>query len=729
MKIPRWWSELSDGFFRSYGEVLFSQARLVGLAFVVATAIDPPTAVFGMLAVIIGLVTTRALNFSDEANRHGLFGYNALLVGLAIGAAFQPTAASLVLLIGASITTVVVTASVRSVFGFFNLPALSLPFLLVILAVLAAAPTLGISYSYEAFQLGHSYWGLPVLVSDFLVTLGSVFFVPHPLAGLVVLAGLLSFSRIATLLALVGYVLAFAIGAAVANVIPPEQQLFLTISTVVVAIAIGGIWFVPGLSSMLLVIGSVVVSAIFAIANYALLRSVGYPVLFLPLNLTIWAVLFAMRQRMRDAQPKAVDLVGGTPEQNLAHFRNRVARFGAHYAIRFRAPFLGRWVCTQSSDGELTHQGHWRHALDFQVLGPDGRISTGDGTRVEDYRCYGLPIVAPADGTVVRVESDVPDNPVGEVNLRENWGNHVLLHHGGGIFSLCAHLKPGDSNVWEGKTVRRGDEIGHCGNSGRSPVPHLHFQLQSSAVVGAPTIVTELHDVIVHTEHGDALSGTIVPSKDTELRNVQSDLDISNLLGLHRESLTFCSDDGRVETIEAGVDMLNRRVIRSDSGAELIYDLDDIVFTVHEVTGSPRSMLHLIRLALGRVPLEVEPSLLWHDQVPRDYTRSRTLRWVLDFASPFMPHNGIRMAYRGHVARGELLVLGASVSDQGSALQTIARLDAHGIRTLAVVVKGRSRSVERVDADLPSRIDVVESTSRAALRAPARTTPKPEIRS
>ncbi len=273
--MPPWWSEISGGFLRSYGELLFTPSRLVGLVFVVATLFAPQTAAYGAIAVLVGLFTTQVLNFSDEANRQGLYGYNALLVGLAIGAGFEAGTASLILLVGAAITTVVVTAGLRSFFSVFSLPPLSVPFLMVILALLAAAPTLGLEHSYAAFHLGEAYWGLPTVLTDFLVTLGAIFFVPHPLAGLVILIGLTISSRIATLLAVIGYLLAMAVGAGVTAVIPPSQQLFLTITTIVVAVAVGGIWFVPSIASMALVVGAAIVGSIFAIANYGLLAAVG----------------------------------------------------------------------------------------------------------------------------------------------------------------------------------------------------------------------------------------------------------------------------------------------------------------------------------------------------------------------------------------------------------------------------------------------------------------------
>jgi urea transporter len=702
------WSTTLDGFLRSYGEVLFSSSRIVGAVFVLATWMAPKTALFGALAVGVGLLTTRLMNFSDEASRQGLFGYNVALVGLAIGAGFPATLSVMVLLVGAAITTVFVTAAMRSFFAIFGLPPLSLPFLVVVLAVLAAAPALGLHADYAAFQLGQSYWSVPTVVTDFLVTLGSILFVPSPAAGLLVLAGLVYASRISAVYAVVGYLFAVGLGVFDLAAIPASSQLFLTITTVVIGVALGGVWFVPSLSSLALVAFGSVVGAVFAIANYSLFQGVGYPILFLPLNLTIWLVLFAMRQRMQDTRPKSVELIGGTPEANLAYYRNRVARFGAHYFIRFRAPFMGRWVCTQSTEGRITHRGYWKHALDFEVLGPSGGLFEGSGTRARDYYCYGLPVLAPADGTVVRVVGDVADNPIGEMNLSQNWGNHVLLHHGGGIYSLCAHLMPEKTTVWEGQTVRRGDEIGRCGNSGRSPTPHLHFHLQSSPVVGAPTIVTELHDVFMEDEVGERLANTAVPAEGEEVRNIQPLPELPMVLGAEAET-TFRVDDTFDEQVELNVDLLNRRTLRSALGATLFYDFDDLVFTIHEVVGARQSVLYLLRMALGRLPNEVGHELSWTDHLPRHYARGWLTRWLFDFVAPFLPDGGIAMTYRGRRDGSGWVVEGRATD--GHDLTTTARLDDRGVASVKVTLRDRTRHAERIDSSTPARANSDESNS------------------
>ena len=53
----------------------------------------------------------------------------------------------------------------------------------------------------------------------------------------------------------------------------------------------------------------------------------------------------------------------------------------------------------------------------------------------------------------------------------------VQFAPGGGAFVLYAHMKPGSVRVKTGDKVKRGDVIGHVGNTGNSSEPHLHLHV------------------------------------------------------------------------------------------------------------------------------------------------------------------------------------------------------------------------------------------------------------
>jgi len=86
----------------------------------------------------------------------------------------------------------------------------------------------------------------------------------------------------------------------------------------------------------------------------------------------------------------------------------------------------------------------------------------------------GTPVVAAAAGVVVAAEAH-PD-----------FGNMIDIDHGDGLISRYAHLSRILSKP--GTLVRRGEEIGAVGSSGRSTGPHLHFEVRMLGVAQNPNL-------------------------------------------------------------------------------------------------------------------------------------------------------------------------------------------------------------------------------------------------
>ena len=85
---------------------------------------------------------------------------------------------------------------------------------------------------------------------------------------------------------------------------------------------------------------------------------------------------------------------------------------------------------------------------------------------------YGNPIVAAADGTVIKVEEPVEGQNTGSVN----YGNYCVIDHGNGISTCYAHCR--DVYVAVGDKVTAGQTIAECGSTGASTGPHLHFEVR-----------------------------------------------------------------------------------------------------------------------------------------------------------------------------------------------------------------------------------------------------------
>ena len=76
----------------------------------------------------------------------------------------------------------------------------------------------------------------------------------------------------------------------------------------------------------------------------------------------------------------------------------------------------------------------------------------------------GYPVYATGDGTVEMVSLSV-----------HGYGNQIIIDHGFGYKTRYAHLS--FVNVAEGMRIKRGENIGNVGNSGKSTGPHLHYEV------------------------------------------------------------------------------------------------------------------------------------------------------------------------------------------------------------------------------------------------------------
>lgn len=135
---------------------------------------------------------------------------------------------------------------------------------------------------------------------------------------------------------------------------------------------------------------------------------------------------------------------------------------------------------------QLTYKGKTtvieRYCVDWVKIDEAGNYFSGDPNVLESWYIYGQDVYSVADGTVISVENDFPDQqmtgPQYETTVYNGTGNYVVIQINGGYAVYC-HFKPNTITVKSGQKVTRGQLIGKVGNSGDSTPPHLHFGLHS----------------------------------------------------------------------------------------------------------------------------------------------------------------------------------------------------------------------------------------------------------
>lgn len=86
--------------------------------------------------------------------------------------------------------------------------------------------------------------------------------------------------------------------------------------------------------------------------------------------------------------------------------------------------------------------------------------------------CNGKPVVAAADGTVIKA------------TYSNSYGNYIIIDHGSGITTLYAHSSKLEVKV--GDQVKAGQEIMKVGTTGWSTGPHLHFEVRENGTYVDP---------------------------------------------------------------------------------------------------------------------------------------------------------------------------------------------------------------------------------------------------
>lgn len=489
----------------SYSQVFFSDNRWFALLLGIASFVDPYTGLGGLLSVLFAVVLARLLGFNPLLIRNGTYTFNVLLVGLAMGFYFSFNFAFLIILLLASFLTLMASAWMASSFAAKRIPFLSLPFILGIWIVLlstrafqtiklsertagrlfhwgslAGAPLLSIYYKASAF--------IPHLVVIYFKSIGAVFFQYNIISGLLITTGLLLCSRIAFSLSVIGFVCGYLFCYFIQYNMSELEYSYIGFNFILTSIAIGGFFFVPSNRSYLLAIISapLVVLLISGLGN--VLISYTLPLYSLPFSLVVILVVYVMENRYTTSKLHLVVYQKYSPEKTLYAFRNSMERFKNDTYVHIHLPYFGEWVVSQGHSGGITHTDDFRHAWDFVISDENKKTYRLPGMEVTDFYCYDKPVLAPAPGQIVAIEDGVDDNSIGDANVEKNWGNTIIIKHSEFLYSKLSHIKKDSFKVKLWDYIKKGDVLALCGNSGRSPEPHIHFQLQSTAYLNARTI-------------------------------------------------------------------------------------------------------------------------------------------------------------------------------------------------------------------------------------------------
>ena len=197
----------------------------------------------------------------------------------------------------------------------------------------------------------------------------------------------------------------------------------------------------------------------------------------------------------------------------------------------------------------------------------------------------GTPILAAEAGTVTKAE------------YYGGYGNCVFIDHGDGLETRYGHMS--EINVQAGDTVKRGQQIGRVGSTGRSTGPHLHFEviyngqyadpapyIVERCKAGSQTVTVDGIEITVEVEAGAFPVGwQLVAKRASKLEKIKAEKAINakrqeevNVVKSYTFDIKILDADGN--EVEPAIP-----VKVSFSAEELACEnLDTSVYHIHEET-------------------------------------------------------------------------------------------------------------------------------------------------
>jgi urea transporter len=636
--------------------LFFSKNRLFSILILSVSFFSPSIGYAGLLSVVFSVITGYLLGFDSFQLKTGLYSYSALLFGLGFANNFEiGLAFYLLLLIGAILSTLLSVAIAAKLYS-KNIPGLSLAFIFTTWVLILASKQfagIGLTQSHiywvnETYAIGgnsllnfiQKFENLEIfpIVAGFFKSLSAIIFQANILTGIILFIGLFIESRISFFLIILGYVIAIIFSQLMGGFNSGVLSYYnMGTNFMLVSLALGGFYLIPSWRSVLWLFITVPITYLFVFGLGTFTNSFGLPVFSMPFCITVILFLYCLQLRKNIGKLVITPLQFYNPEINLYRFINSNERIHQLSQIQFGLPFMGEWMVSQGYEGSFTHKGDWSKAIDFVVLDHEMKNFKNPGSNLEHFYCYNKPVIAPADGVIEEIIDFIDDNNIGEKNVNQNWGNTIIIKHSSYLYSKLSHLKKQSFKFQKGDFVKKGDIIAQCGNSGRSPEPHLHFQIQSTPYVGSKTITYPIAHFYCRADSNIELKHFSVPKEGTFVSNVQVNSQLQQAFKFETGLIyEIKSKTNVVEVWEVITDQYNNTYFYCEEKNASAYFINDgTVFYFTNYIGPKNSLLFYFYLSAYKVVLTTEMKTIVEDQFPISTLRQNVIIYLQDILAPF----------------------------------------------------------------------------------------------
>lgn len=603
--------------------------------------------IFAIVGLAVADAVAWGLGLSDSTKREGTLRNNAIFASIAVAWLTTASGSSLQMQLAVEVCAAIAAALIAAAFerGLRDtiLPPLGWGFYIVagVLFTLFSAWTLSALQATVIWPRPHDALGW---IESLFRSLGMLLFLPRIEVGILVALAIILWSRLMFLSGIVGWICGVGIGLVLERMGLTYLWLLAAHNYFLAAMLLGSVLFLPGKSAWLTAaIAGIAASVLSAYFQY-LFPSSSYAFLPVPAALTVWLGVGALLLR-DDGGFFRRNLSSDVPPEvawwNSAHW---IERFG-HREPLFVVPIAGPVQITQGFDGQLSHTGRWRYALDFQRPVAEGGPP--------EASIWDTPVCAPASGLVEATRSDIPDNPLGISNFAEMWGNHIIIRLDKGGWMMFAHLRQNSIAVVAGARVETGTYLARVGNSGRSPAPHLHLHAQVAAEPSASTRPFRLANFLSANGASSPPEflhwhAAMVPAVETVVMAAPLNPRTHDVVASMAPGVTVWQvesegtvpspfgqyESGAAVRIRIYLDEAGRHLFKSHDSGILVTSHDPDAWRIHELREVNCSLLRLLAIGIPSIPYAAVKGMNWLE--PTLLYPSGLSAWFKQLALPYL---------------------------------------------------------------------------------------------
>jgi hypothetical protein len=227
-----------------------------------------------------------------------------------------------------------------------------------------------------------------------------------------------------------------------------------------------------------------------------------------------------------------------------------------------------------------------------------------------------------------------------------------------------------------GDRVKKGQVLAYCGNSGRSPEPHLHFQIQTTPYIGSKTLAYPISYFYQSDGKEIKYQTFSTPQEGTFVANININKLLQQAFAFQPGYSIKFKEGNTIETWNVYTDAYNQTYIGCKENNAIAYFVNnETVFYFTNFYGSKESILYQFYLSIFKVVLSYMSETTIHDVLPLSVVQVPIIKLVQDFVAPFV-----------QLIKPKYMLNYASIDDEHFTseikLETVIEIDAVGSKSV-----------------------------------------------